>query len=344
MKSIKLYTYKYWINIYLYNNRIILFIKRRIKNSFLSNFILLILSPYIIFNYYYSIIYENLIGFKKIENFMQKEKHEKFKNEIAFVCISKNESPYIAEWIEFHKMVGVTKFYFYDNESNDDTYEILKPYIKNGLVEYTLIKGKSKQLDAYNDAINKHKNDCRWMGFIDMDEYVIPVNHNKTIAQIMNELVYNAKLGAAGVGINWALYGTSGFKTKPKGLVTENFRWRARNTDSLNIHIKTICNPRLIKTYISPHYPVYKLGAYSIAEANSKRLYGWGDKNIEYKNLRINHYYTKSEDEYMAKWNRGLADREGRYDKSHFKKYNKNEIQDYIMEYYVDNLKTLLNK
>lgn len=342
MKSIKLYTYKYWINIYLYNNRIILQIKRNIKSTFLSNLILVILSPYIMLNYYYSIIYEKIKGFKKIERFIQDEKNKKYKYEVAFVSISKNEAPYIAEWIEFHKMVGVNKFYFYDNESNDNTHEILKPYIKKGIVDYTIIKGKARQLDAYNDAIKKHKSDCRWMGFIDMDEYVIPVDHKKTIGQTINELVYNAKRGAAGVGINWALYGTSGFKTKPQGLITENFIWRARNNDSLNIHIKTICNPRLIKTYISPHYPIYKLGAYSIAEANGKRLYGWGDKNVEYKHLRINHYYTKSEEEYITKRNRGLADRDGIRNEKHFTKYNKNEIKDYIAKYYVDKLKNII--
>lgn len=73
------------------------------------------------------------------------------------VSISKNEAPYIKEWIEFHKLVGFTKFYFYDNESEDNTVDILKPYIDSGLVEYTLIKGKGRQLDAYNDAIAKHK-------------------------------------------------------------------------------------------------------------------------------------------------------------------------------------------
>lgn len=340
--SLKLKTYKYWINIYLYNNRLILPIKRTFKNNYISNLILLVLSPYIIINYLFSIIYEKIIGFKLTERLINKEKNKRFDYELAFVCISKNEGPYIKEWIEFHKLVGVSKFYFFDNESNDDTYNILQPYIKSGLVDYFLVKGKAKQLIVYNEAIRKYKNYCRWMGFIDMDEYVIPVDNNKKIWEVVNELVYKAKKGAAGVGINWAIYGTSGLKTKPHGLIMENYTMRAHDNYSLNIHIKTICNPRLVKEYISPHYPFYKRGAYSITEGTNKRLYGWGDKDILYKNLRINHYYTKSEEEYIAKRNRGLGDRVGRYNEQHFCKYNKNDVEDNIMSFYIPIIKSAI--
>lgn len=30
------------------------------------------------------------------------------------------------------------------------------------------------QLTAYNDAIKKHKEECRHMAFIDLDEYIMP--------------------------------------------------------------------------------------------------------------------------------------------------------------------------
>ena len=32
---------------------------------------------------------------------------------LSIVAISKNEAPYIKEWIEYHKLVGVERFYFY---------------------------------------------------------------------------------------------------------------------------------------------------------------------------------------------------------------------------------------
>lgn len=51
---------------------------------------------------------------------------------LSIVCMALNEGPYIKEWIEYHKLVGVERFYFYDNGSNDNTREILEPYIRGG--------------------------------------------------------------------------------------------------------------------------------------------------------------------------------------------------------------------
>lgn len=67
---------------------------------------------------------------------------EEYKNKLSFVAIVKNEAPYIIEWIEFHKLVGVDKFYIYDNESSDNLKELLQPYIKSGIVVYHSSPGK----------------------------------------------------------------------------------------------------------------------------------------------------------------------------------------------------------
>lgn len=340
MFSLKQATFKYWIKIYCYNNALIRPIKHNIKSDIISNLILLICSPYIMLNYWFTLWYEKYFGFKKVSRLMQLDREKKFTYELAIVSISKNEGPYLVEWIEFHRLVGVNKFYFYDNESSDDTKEILKPYIDKNIVEYTFISGVGRQLDAYNDAIKQHKNECRWMAFIDMDEYLMPSVPFKPLHQIVDEIILKAAQGAAGVGVNWAIYGTSGLKKRPKGLITENYKFRAENEYYLNIHIKCICNPRLVTNYISPHYPLYIRGGYTVKEAYGTRLIGWGANRIIYKNLRINHYYTKSEEEYAAKRARGLGDRSGIYGDEHFEQYNKNDIYDFNMQPYIKILKS----
>lgn len=64
---------------------------------------------------------------------------------------------------------------------------------------------------------------------------------------------------------------------------------------------------------------------------------------VQYKNLRINHYYTKSEEEYAAKRARGLGDRAGTYSDSNFDLYNKNDVYDFNMDPYIKTLKSRLN-
>ena len=91
---------------------------------------------------------------------------------LAFVLIAKNEAPYIEEWLNFHHKQGVTHFIIFDNESTDNFHEVLKPYIDSGLVTYHTIKGKKRQLDAYNMAVHDYGHKFKYMGFIDTDEFV----------------------------------------------------------------------------------------------------------------------------------------------------------------------------
>ncbi|MBQ7214629.1 MAG: glycosyltransferase family 2 protein [Synergistaceae bacterium] len=91
---------------------------------------------------------------------------------LAFVLIAKNEAPYIEEWLNFHRKQGVTHFIIYDNESTDNFREILTPYIDSGLVTYNTIKGKMRQLDAYNMAVHDYGRKFKYMAFIDADEFV----------------------------------------------------------------------------------------------------------------------------------------------------------------------------
>ena len=304
--------------------------------------LLLLLSPFILVKSLLCGLYECVWGKYAIARKFSKESSASFKHEVAMVSISKNEGPYIKEWIEFHKLVGFTKFYFYDNESEDNTKEVLKPYIDSGLVEYTLIKGKGKQLDAYNDAITKHKNECRWMAFLDMDEYLVPTKPFEKVYNVVSELIRKAGKGAAGIGVNWCIYGSAHLEKKPEGLIMGNFIFRGKGGNEThwgNYHIKTICNPRLVKNYISPHYPIYKLGGYSINDSDGRRLWGWFCHDVRWQNLRINHYYCKSKEQYLQKISRGLGDRVGEYDMKAYIAYDLNDVKDESMLVYAEKMR-----
>ncbi len=128
---------------------------------------------------------------------------------LSIVAIAKNEAPYIKEWIEYHKLVGVERFYFYDNGSDDNTREVLEPYIKDGSVVYNYCEGKCLQNLAYSDAIYKYKNQTRWLAIIDLDEYIVPVEKDNIADFLKDYEDYFA------VGINWVMFDSNGYKTKP---------------------------------------------------------------------------------------------------------------------------------
>lgn len=327
--GLKQKTFFKWIRCYCYNNEFILLIKRHIKNNILSNIVLFIFSPYLLMRWGVSELYEKLYAIKHINKLNFIDKNKIFKYELGIVCIAKNEAPYLKEWISYHKLIGVNKIYFYDNESTDNTCEILKSYINEGYVEYYKIVGYGKQLDAYNDAINKYKNDCRYMAFLDLDEYIFITSElQKNISDLITNLLDRAGGGASGIGVNWCLFGSAGLEKRPNGLIIENYIYRGYQNHWGNFHIKTICNPRRIKKFISPHYPLYMLGAYNINESNLERTYGWFSHYVQWENIRLNHYYCKSKEDYLIKVSRGLGDRKGEYDLSQFNDYDLNDVKD----------------
>lgn len=84
-----------------------------------------------------------------------------FDNKLGIVVIIKNEGPYIEEWVRYHLLVGADIIYIYDNESTDNTRQILEPYISSGKVVYKYFPGIAMQLPAYNDALRRYKNSCK---------------------------------------------------------------------------------------------------------------------------------------------------------------------------------------
>ena len=94
---------------------------------------------------------------------------------LSVCAIFKNE-PDIKEWIEYHRIIGVERFYLYDNDSQLNEKEILKPYIEKGIVVYKYLPGNQQQFVAYRDALYRYKNETIWMALIDLDEYILPIS------------------------------------------------------------------------------------------------------------------------------------------------------------------------
>jgi hypothetical protein len=236
--------------------------------------------------------------------------NDKFENTLSIVVIIKNEGEYIKEWLEYHKLVGVDKFIIYDNNSEDNLKFILQPYIDKGEVDYIFYpktqadfekKGKKVeywafQAYAYNDAIKKYRNKSKWIGFIDIDEFIVPVR-NDNIIDVLNEIKKNVMKGKAFVGLamNWVMYGFSGHREKPEGLIIENF---IRN-DGIQKEFKSIVNPRTVILY-QVHAAFHFFYIEGVNE-QGKKAFKPDISKSSIEKIRINHYYTKSYDEYTQK-------------------------------------------
>jgi len=261
---------------------------------------------------------------------------KKYPHYLAMCAIAKNEGRYLQEWIEYHTMQGVEKFYIYDNESADNTREVLQPYIDKGLVEYTFFPGVKMQVKAYRNCVKKHKLEAKYIAFIDIDEFIVPVKH-KTIPDYLHSL---GKI--SGVQINWVVYGSGGAKTRTNGFVIDRFRDHSLPDDPLNHHVKTIANPRRVLSFFSAHRPVIIFGRYVDADGNRIMESFWTRPPTS-SQIRVNHYAIKSYEEFLEKRSRGRARFTRIRGLGFFDKYDKNEIKnDTIMEKYVVELKKLI--
>ena len=104
-------------------------------------------------------------------------------------CIGKNENRYIKEYVEWHRMIGVTHIRIYDNNDVDgERFEdIIGDYVNSGYVDIVDVRGqKVVQLKCYTECYHELKNDYDWILFIDCgDEYFTP-SQRMTIGQYLS--------------------------------------------------------------------------------------------------------------------------------------------------------------
>lgn len=236
-----------------------------------------------------------------------------FLHDLSVVAILKNEGHYLKEWLDYHLAAGVDHFYLYDNESNDNTREILKPYIDDEIVTCFSVPGEVIQMPAYNDAVRKFKFTTRYMAFLDCDEFIFPKTP-QSIVEVVDEILSQDPRAAA-LAVNWQIFGSNNLETADysKG-VLERFTRRAPSDwfepatkETLpvgNIHVKTIANPRLIRYIVNPHYAYYFDGAFAVNTAGG-RVRHWGNEPILADKMVVNHYFTKSKEEFQSKLERG---------------------------------------
>lgn len=217
---------------------------------------------------------------------------------LAVCAIYRNEGPYLREWVEFHRLVGVEKFFLYDNRSTDDHREQLAPYIADGCVEMRPWPDVPGQITAYAHCLETRRDQARWIAFIDLDEFLF----SPTLASLPEILADYERFPA--VVVNWATFGSSGHRTRPEGLVVENYLCRAPDDHMHNQHVKSVVDPRrtLRSRGVNPHCFMYSEG-FAVDEQGrplDRTPFGMTD-GVSFARLRINHYYIKSEEQWEAK-------------------------------------------
>jgi Glycosyltransferase family 92 len=222
---------------------------------------------------------------------------------LAICAIYRDEAPYLREWVAFHQLVGVERFFLYDNFSVDDHRAALAPFVDDGTVVIHDWPVHEGQYPAYDDCLARHRDDARWIAFIDLDEFLFSPA-GTPVPAVLRDFEDHP-----GVVVNWAMYGTSGHLTKPEGLVIETHLHRKRYGEGVREHVKSIVDPARTDHVRSAHVFAYEDGAFPVNEQGRPQdhpPFSFADFSIE--RLCVNHYSMKSDEEFARKVARGGAD------------------------------------
>lgn len=229
---------------------------------------------------------------------------------LSICAIYRNEAPYLREWVEFHRLIGAERFFLYNNRSTDEHRQVLAPRIEDGTVEvrdWPLFPG---QKAAYDHCLAEHGAESRWIAFIDIDEFLF----SPTGRPLSKVLVDYERW--PGIGVNRLRFGTSGHRVRPGGLVIEHYVRRAPRGRYL---VKSIVDPARASRCLTAHVFGYKDG-FAVDERERPLVHAnesaanLPPENASYtesftaSRLRINHYATRSEEEFRRKVERPQAD------------------------------------
>jgi len=263
------------------------------------------------------------------------------KYHLAIAAIFRNENRYLEEWIEFHRMVGFDHFFLYDNDGGEEARTALAGYIADDLITLhpwthldgtrhdatTRFGGRDKNHMAFGHAATHHRDECDWLMKIDLDEFLVPLKGESVVPLIDG----HRRDRVRGLEVPRINFGDGGHRKRPDGLVIESY---TRREEKISDH-KDLANTNFLTNND------YKNSAHSWG-------YRWFSRGKlvqrdQVRDLRVNHYYTKSLEECMERENM-MSTRPKT--ESEFIQQNKklNEVEDTSMLRFVPEIEKRLSK
>jgi hypothetical protein len=196
--------------------------------------------------------------------------------------MTKDENRHLREWVAFHRTQGYTKFYIYDNMSKVPVAETLAWEVGQGLVDVTLWEDDKvgRHHRCMDTFLDRRDVDTVWASLTDTDEFGYGIE--RPLAEVMKayEMHEAVKLG-------WLCFGSSGHDKRPEGLVIESYTKRGSPESILGG--KSIVKFGKIRRMGDCHNPKQK---------HRPPL-------IDRDRAVINHYITRSKEDWKEKSRRG---------------------------------------
>ena len=229
---------------------------------------------------------------------------------MCLCVLAKKENLYIKYFLDIYKRLGFNHIFIYDN--NDVNEERIEDAIKDqslkdfiSIINYRGYRGTygGPQMAAYYDCYERNYKHYDWMAFFDVDEYLMLNPRNQTIQEFLNNSRFN---NCESIKINWKLYSDNnalGYEDKP---LNERFTEEINESSIINTARKVIIRGNLENYTLRKNYNPHDIfSSNRSCDSNGKIRFGQRINPPEYKTAILNHYFTKSINEFCRKIKRG---------------------------------------
>lgn len=232
---------------------------------------------------------------------------------LSACLIIKDENEYIEEWLDWHFAAGVEYFYIYDNGSKVPVSSSIPERYRE---RCTVQAFPGTQEEAYTSCLTDYGRESRWMAFIDTDEFIRVVDGGSIPA-----FLATLPATADAVALRWVIYGADGQREKRREPVRTRFL-RKICMETCNIqhlpHNKCIVRTSSVRA-MAAHGPIQTEGApLQLVNERGKPLWGIFDPDLTGERVVVDHYFTRSLEEWQEKMVRGSCDPTSRRDPSMF--------------------------
>jgi len=129
--------------------------------------------------------------------------------EVVLVSAMRNEGPFILEWVAYHRVIGIDRIVILSNVSDDGTEEILSTLAAAGeIIHYHVDPKRNHAPQSEAGRIFRERegySDGTWYLWLDADEFLNIHVGGRRLPDLIG-----AMGNAAGIHLNWRIFGTSG--------------------------------------------------------------------------------------------------------------------------------------
>jgi hypothetical protein len=212
------------------------------------------------------------------------------KNKVAVCLMTRDEHFYLREFIDYYKALGVDDIILYDNEPKKPV-DIQEEGV---IVVNWPIHPVQNVTKAYCDCAIRFKDQYKWIGFFDSDEYLILKQHNN-IKDFLAEYENHPA-----VGINWLCFGSSDIDVH---VSHKDYNRHCDFEHPVNRHVKSILKPE----YLTVHGPDPHVMIRGTVDTNHNPING---PFSDFKNDKayVKHCIMRTKEDYMKKAGWGRID------------------------------------